>query len=207
MRLWAFQVAQTVKNPPAVQETWVQSLGWEDPLEKGTATHSSILAWRIAWTEEPGRLQSRGSQRVGHNWAIKHTHTEHLMPVKRFRSCYLLLKPLPAIRSHFRRPLSPWGPTVADTGKCIWSASCTAWLVWSRQEAGLHLKVHGCSAAARGRGTPGSVLADSPPLPSFLCHCGGVVTGHSVLWALLIQYMFMCASMFWEEAWPPKSGF
>ena len=67
MRLWAFQVAQTVKNPPAVQETWVQSLGWEDPLEKGTATHSSILAWRIAWTEEPGRLQSRGSQRVGHN--------------------------------------------------------------------------------------------------------------------------------------------
>ena len=53
-----------VKNPPAVQETWVQSLGWEDPLEKGTATHSSILAWRIPWTEEPGRLQSIGSQRV-----------------------------------------------------------------------------------------------------------------------------------------------
>jgi len=56
-----------VKNPPAVQETWVQSLGWEDPLEKGTATHSSILAWRIPWTEEPGRLQSIGSQRVRHN--------------------------------------------------------------------------------------------------------------------------------------------
>ena len=53
-----------VKNPPAVQETWVQSLGWEDPLEKGTAIHSSILAWRIPWTEEPGRLQSIGSQRV-----------------------------------------------------------------------------------------------------------------------------------------------
>ena len=51
-----------VKNPPAVQETWVQYLGWEDPLEKGTATHSSILAWRIPWTEEPGRLQSIGSQ-------------------------------------------------------------------------------------------------------------------------------------------------
>ena len=55
MRLWASQVAQTVKNPPAVQETWVQSLGWEDPLEKGTATHSSTLAWRIPWTGEPGR--------------------------------------------------------------------------------------------------------------------------------------------------------
>ena len=55
-------VAQLVKNLPAVRETWVQSLGWEDPLEKGKATHSSILAWRIPWTEEPGRLKSMGSQ-------------------------------------------------------------------------------------------------------------------------------------------------
>ena len=47
---WAFLVAQLVKNPPAMRETWVQSLGWEDPLEKGKATHSSILAWRISWT-------------------------------------------------------------------------------------------------------------------------------------------------------------
>ena len=54
-----------VKNLPAVWETWVQSLGWEDPLEKDTATHSSILAWRIPWTEEPGGLQSMRSQRVG----------------------------------------------------------------------------------------------------------------------------------------------
>jgi len=51
-----------VKNPPAVWETWVQPLGWEDPLEKGEATHSSILAWRILWTEEAGGLQSVGSQ-------------------------------------------------------------------------------------------------------------------------------------------------
>ena len=56
-----------VKNLPAKQETWVGSLGQEDPLEKGKATHSSILAWRIPWTEEPGGLQSMGSQRVGHN--------------------------------------------------------------------------------------------------------------------------------------------
>ena len=55
-----------VKNLPAMQETWVRSLGWEDPLEKGMATHSSILAWRILWTEEPGGLQSMGSQRVTH---------------------------------------------------------------------------------------------------------------------------------------------
>ena len=57
-------MAQMVKNLPAMQETWVQSLGREDPLEKGMATHSSILAWRILWTEEPSRLQPMGSQRV-----------------------------------------------------------------------------------------------------------------------------------------------
>ena len=66
---WASLVAQTVKNPPAMQETWVRSLGWEDLLEEGMATHSSILAWRIPWTEETGRLQSMGLQRVGHDWA------------------------------------------------------------------------------------------------------------------------------------------
>ena len=60
-------VARTVKNLPAVQETWVWSLGWEDPLEKGMATHSSVLAWRIPWTEEPDRLQFTGSQRVRHD--------------------------------------------------------------------------------------------------------------------------------------------
>ena len=60
-------VAQMVKNLPAMQETWVQSLGREDPLEKGMATHSSILTWRIPCTEESGRLQSMKWQRVGHN--------------------------------------------------------------------------------------------------------------------------------------------
>ena len=60
-------VAQTVKRLPTLQETWVQSLGWEDLLEKEMATHSSILAWKIPWMEEPGRLQSMGSQTIGHN--------------------------------------------------------------------------------------------------------------------------------------------
>jgi len=60
-------VAQKVKNLPAVQETWVQSLGWEDPLEKRMTIHSSILAGRVPWIEEPGGLQSMGSQRVGHD--------------------------------------------------------------------------------------------------------------------------------------------
>ena len=60
-------LAQKVKNLPAMQETQIQSLGWEDPMEKGVATHSSILAWRIPWVEEPGGLHSMGSQRVRHN--------------------------------------------------------------------------------------------------------------------------------------------
>ena len=58
-------MAQTVNNLPTMQETWVQSLGWEDPLEKEMATHSSILGWRIPWTEDAGGLQSVGSQIVG----------------------------------------------------------------------------------------------------------------------------------------------
>ena len=66
-------MAQMVKSLSAMHGTQVQSLGQEDPLEKGMLTHSSILAWRIPWTEEPGRLQSLGSQRVGHNWTSK-TH-------------------------------------------------------------------------------------------------------------------------------------
>ena len=64
---WASLVAQLVKNPPVIWETWVQSLGWEGPREESMATHASILAWRIPRTEEPGGLQSMGSQRVGHD--------------------------------------------------------------------------------------------------------------------------------------------
>ena len=60
-------VAQMIKNAPTVQETWARSLDQEDPLEKGRATHSTILTWRIPWTEEPGGLQSRGSHRVEHD--------------------------------------------------------------------------------------------------------------------------------------------
>ena len=70
-------VTQTVKNTPAEQEIWVQSLGQEDPLKKGMATHSSILAWRMPWTEESAGLLSRGSQRVGHDW-VTNTHPSFL---------------------------------------------------------------------------------------------------------------------------------
>ena len=64
-----------VKNLPAMQETWIQSLGWEDALEEGMATHSSILAWRIPWTEKPGGLQCMGLQRVRQDLATKQQQT------------------------------------------------------------------------------------------------------------------------------------
>ena len=80
---WASLLAQLVKNPPAMQETWVQSLGWEDPLGKGEATRSSILAWRIPWT-----IESVGSQIVGHDW-VTFTFTT-LVPTQTIR-----MSPLP----------------------------------------------------------------------------------------------------------------
>ena len=72
-KLWGSLVAEMVKNPPAMQETQVWFLGWEDPLEKGMVTHSNILAWRTPWAEEPGGLQSIRRQRVRHNWGTN-TH-------------------------------------------------------------------------------------------------------------------------------------
>ena len=71
----AFLVTQVVKNPPAMQETWVRSLGWEDPLEKGKATHSTILAWRIPWT-----VHSKRSQRVGHDF-----HFHVVLQLRRYK--------------------------------------------------------------------------------------------------------------------------
>ena len=89
--LRAALVAQTVKNLPAMQETWVWSLGGENPLEEEMATYSSILAWRISWTEEPGGLQSTGSQRMGHNPVTNtHTHT-HTHTYILYLECFFLL--------------------------------------------------------------------------------------------------------------------
>ena len=70
-------MAQTIKSLPAMQKTQLRSLGQEDPLEEEMTTHSNILAWETPWTEEPGRLQSRGSHRVRHNWSTD-THYEHI---------------------------------------------------------------------------------------------------------------------------------
>ena len=74
----AFLMSQMVTDLPAMQETWVWFLGWVDPLEKGMATHSSILAWRIPWTEDPGGIQSMELQRVEHDWVTNtHTHIQY----------------------------------------------------------------------------------------------------------------------------------
>ena len=75
--IWTL-VAQMANNPPTMWETWVRSLGWKDSLEKGSATHSSILAWRIPWTEEPGRLHSMGLQRVRHDWISRNARLRGL---------------------------------------------------------------------------------------------------------------------------------
>ena len=72
--LWASLVAQTVKNSPAMQETWIRALGWEDRLGEGMATTPEFFPGESPWTEEPGGLQSTGSQRVGHDWNLAHTH-------------------------------------------------------------------------------------------------------------------------------------
>ena len=90
---WASLVAQTVKKLPAVRETWVRSLSWEDPLEKRTATHFSILVWRIPWTEEPGRLQSMKSQRVMTEWLWLSLHfsLEYFITRSRFTVSFLPL--------------------------------------------------------------------------------------------------------------------
>ena len=99
---WASLVAQRLKHLPPMRETRVWSLGQEDPLEKEMVTHSSILAWKIPWMEKPGRLQSTGSQRVGHDWATSPSPSPVFLPEK----------------SHGQRSLagySPWGLKESDT--------------------------------------------------------------------------------------------
>ena len=91
-------VAQTVKRLSTMRETWVRSLGWEDPLEMEMAIHSRTIAWKIPWTEEPGRLQPMGSQRVGHDWAISLTaQKKHLkffnVPPFTFYNTYTRIHP------------------------------------------------------------------------------------------------------------------
>ena len=118
--------SQTVKHLPTMWETQVQSLGWEDPLEKEMATDSSILAWKIPWMEEPGGLQSMGLQRVGHDWVTELNWTE-CRRCKR-RQFYPLVGKIP-----WRRK---WQPTpVFMPGKSHVQGSLTGYSPWGRKES------------------------------------------------------------------------
>ena len=113
---WASLVAQTVKNLPAMQETWVWSLGREDPLEKEMATHPSILAWRIPWTEEPGRLpQSMGSQRVSSVQFSRSVVSNSLRPHELQHARPPCPSPTPGVYPN-SYPLSRWcHPTISSS--------------------------------------------------------------------------------------------
>ena len=114
-------MAQTVKNLPVMEETWVWSLDWEDPLEKGMITHSSILTWRIPWTEEPGWLQSIGSQRVGHHWATKHTHTHTHLQGKKKKNW---TGGWPCIFLSNQKPHTLFKPSQSPCVGTIWASVC-----------------------------------------------------------------------------------
>ena len=124
---WASLVAQMVMNPPTMQKTWVRSLGWEDPLKEGMETHSSILAWRIPWTEEPDGLQTMGSQRVGHDWVTKHStalccfgvkYSVYIGAVKKF-ICIISFQ-IPHIRDDiWYFPFSVWLTLLSMTNLCV----------------------------------------------------------------------------------------
>ena len=124
---YASLVAQRLKRLPAKQETRVRSLGQEDPLEKEMATHSSILAWRIPWKEEPGGLQSMRSQRVGHNWATSLRFTSHSWEQRNwehFDSYVPISSSVPISLSSNVGPPSPFPKLLS----WFWSLSSLVWM-------------------------------------------------------------------------------
>ena len=115
--LEASLVAQMVKHLSTMQKTQVRALGWEDPLEKEMAIHSSTIAWKIPWTEEPGRLQSMGSQRVGHDWATSLSFYRLLEDIEYNSLCYiaspcyfsiLCIVVVIQLTSHVQLFVTPW---------------------------------------------------------------------------------------------------
>ena len=103
---WGSLVAQMVKNLPVMWETWVRSLYWEDPLEEGMATHSSILAWRIKRTEEPGGLHCIASQRAGHNWID--------LECRQAATCWILLNRMNELSKCWHHSVTEsWGPELS----------------------------------------------------------------------------------------------
>ena len=143
---WASLMAQIVKNPPSMQDTWVRSLGWEDALQEGMANHSRILAWRIPWTAEPGELQSMGSQSQTQtqlsDWAHLSTSSQQLtQSIKLFHLPFFLSICKASCDTSFSEssphsvggpPLSFWGTSSGRTRPL--------WKMWDPAPGGLPLK-------------------------------------------------------------------
>ena len=125
--LYISLVAQMVQNLFAMQEIWVWSLGWEDPLEKGMATHSSILAWGISWTGESGGLQSKGSQRVRHDWATNpliFINFTYYISIKKYINLWYKKKVLncyPRFLFHFAHLMQTWRGWESHFSFYIWT--------------------------------------------------------------------------------------
>ena len=130
--IWTSLVAQMVKRLSTMRETWVRSLGWEDLPEKEMAIHSSTIAWKIPWTEEPGRLQSMGSQRVGHDWAIS-LHFNLLLGTSRV---VLVVKTLPANAGDARDTSSIPGSGRSLEQEMVTHSSIRAWKIPWTEEPG-----------------------------------------------------------------------
>ena len=149
----ASMVAQLVKTLPAMRKTWVRSLGWEDPLDKGTTTHSSILAWRIPWTEEPGRLQSLGLQRVRHDWATftfiqlsQHTYQRDCLCFIVYFASFIVHELTTGLWVHFQAPCFT-ALCVCFLCQCLaafdYRSSVVLSEVWKK---GLYLQLHSFSS-------------------------------------------------------------
>ena len=161
MRGRAFLCGSVVKNLPAMPETWVWSQGWEDPLEEGMATHSSILAWRIPWTEEPGGLQSMGSQnqiRLRDSTVTATTKKHSQIQAQGLSICVTSI--------HFHALSETWttSKNVGEKGSLIWACVRTRNELWKVPDRYLKKKHH----------LPGSLLCpsgtnDSSPDRGLLC--------------------------------------
>ena len=136
-------VAQRLKCPPPMRETWVWSLGWEDPLMKEMATHSIILAGRIPWMEEPGRLQSTGLQRVGHDWAtslsflLEHSLALHffgigMKAITKLDSIFKSREITLPTKFHIVKAMVFPVVMFRCAWKCVWSRSVVSDSLWPR---------------------------------------------------------------------------
>ena len=153
-----------IKNWPAMQETWVPSLGQEDPLEKGMVTHFSILAWRIPWTGEPGGLQSTGSQRIGHDWV---TNNFIFFPTRGY-TCQII-QSLYQLTKGLKSSMRPWssgnnrGLWGHNLGYVIdWLIFKFIWLHWILIAARM-ISIAGSSSC--GMLVSSSLTRDWPPVP------------------------------------------